>query len=168
LATTITNAAKAHSQGLELQLQTIPLSGLEFFAGFGYTESKFDDFNSTEWNEDGSALIEKDYSDNDLPYAPRYTFNLGGQYRHASGLFGRADYFGTDRFYGDSANTACQDAYETLNLKLGYEQNRFDVYAWVKNAFDEECLSYAAPCGAYTIGLDGEPLIFGVTVNVRF
>ncbi|WP_419657195.1 TonB-dependent receptor [Desulfosarcina variabilis] len=168
LTTTITNAAKARSQGVELQLQAIPLSGLEFFAGFGYTESKFDDFNSTQWNEDGSALIEKDYSDNDLPYAPRYTFNLGAQYRHPSGLFGRVDYLGTDHFYGDSANTARQDAYETLNLKLGYEQNRFDVYVWVKNALDEEYLSYVAPYGAYTIGLDGEPRIFGVTVNVRF
>ena len=168
LATTITNAAKAHSQGVELQLQAIPLTGLELFAGFGYTESTFDDFKATEWNDDRTALIEKDYDGNDLPYAPRYTFNLGAQYRHASGLFGRVDYLGTDRFYGDSANISRQDAYETLNLKLGYEQNRFDVYVWVKNAFDEEYLNYVAPYGAYTIGLDGEPRIFGITLNVRF
>ena len=168
LATTITNAAKAHSQGLELQFQAIPLTGLELFAGFGYTESTFDDFKATEWNDDGSALIEKDYDGNDLPYAPRYTFSLGAQYRHASGLFGRVDYLGNDRFYGNSANTARQNSYETVNLKLGYEKERYDFYVWVKNMFDEEYFSYVAPYGAYTIGLDGEPRIFGVTVNVRF
>ena len=168
LTTTITNAAKAHSQGVELQLQAKPLTGLELSAGFGYTDSTFDDFKATEWNDDGTTLIERDYEGKELPYAPRYTFNLGVQYRHVSGLFGRVDYLGTDRFYGDSANTSRQDAYETLNLKLGYEQDRFDVYVWVKNAFDEEYLTYVAPYGAYSIGLDGEPRIFGLTVNVRF
>lgn len=168
LATTVTNAAKARSQGVEVQFHAAPLAGLELFAGFGYAESKFDDFKATEWNDDNSALIEKDYDGNDLPYAPGYTYNLGAQYRHASGLFFRADFFGTDRFYGDSANTSSQDSYETLNLKLGYEKERFDLYVWGKNAFDEEYLTYVASYGDYAIGLDGEPRIFGVTANIRF
>nr|WP_319492897.1 TonB-dependent receptor [uncultured Desulfobacter sp.] len=168
IATTITNAAKAHAQGLELQLQAKPLKGLDLFAGFGYTKSTFDDFTALVWNDNNTALIQKDYSGNDLTYAPRYTYNLGVQYRLSNGLFCRADYFGTDKFYGDPANKTSQSAYATLNLKVGYEQEHYDVYLWAKNVLDEEYLTWVNTSGSYTIGLDGDPRVCGVTVNIRF
>jgi len=167
LTTTVTNAAKAHSQGVEIQFQAVPMAGLDLFASFGYADSTFDEFNATEWNDDGSALIEKNLHGNHLPYAPRYTYNLGAQYRHQSGLFCRVDFFGTDRFFGDSANASRQDSYETVKVKLGFEKERFDLYVWGKNVFDEKYLTYVAPHGDYTVGLDGGPRIFGMTVNFR-
>jgi iron complex outermembrane receptor protein len=168
LTKSITNAAKAHSQGVELQLKARPLQGLDVFAGFGYAEATFDDFSSMEWNEDNTALIEKDYEDNDLPYAPHYTYNAGIQYRTSNGFFGRADLFGTDRFYGDSANASKQDAYQTVNLRIGYEGRHFDCYLWAENIFDEDYLTYVAPYGGNTIGLDGAPMTFGLTLTYRF
>jgi len=160
---TVTNAAKAHSQGLELQVQASPATGLDLFAGFGYTKSVFDDFTTI----DSSSTVQ-DYDGNDLTYAPRYTYNLGAQYRFANGIFCRADVFGTDRFYGDTANTATQSAYETLNLKLGYEQETFDLYVYAKNVLDQEYLTYVQSSGSYTIGYDGEPQVFGVCARIRF
>jgi len=161
--TTVTNAAKAHSQGMELQLQARPVSGLLLFAGVGYIKSVFDDFTTI----DSSATVQ-DYAGNDLTYAPRYTYNLGVQYRFQNGLFCRADLFGTERFYGDSANTVSQRSYETLNLKLGYEQEKFDLYVYAKNVFDEEYLTWLQASGTSTIGYDGDPRVIGVTANFRF
>ena len=168
LSTSITNAASAHSQGAELQIHAIPVYGLELSAGLGYTESKFDDFKSTEWNSDKTALIENDYEDNFLPYAPKYTFNLGAQYRYGDFLFFRIDLFGADRFYGDSANISKQDAYETVDVKVGWEDERFDIYLWCKNIFDKEYLTYVASSGNSIIGIDGKPRLAGMSVNIKF
>ena len=169
MTTTITNGAKAHSQGIELELQARPIRGLDLFAGFGYTEAKFDDFTATEWNPTYTALVQKDYEGNYLQYAPKYTYNLGVQYRHESGFFGRADLLGTDKFYGNYANTAEQEAYETVNVRLGYEREHLDLILWARNLFDKEYLTYVTPGGAgYDVGLDGPPQTFGATVTYRF
>lgn len=165
----VTNAASAHSQGLEFQLKAVPLKGLELFAGVGYAESKFDDFKATEWNEEHTALVENDYKDKYLPYAPQYTYNLGIQYRSAKGGFCRVDFLGTDQYFGDIANTSCQDAYETVNLRLGYETEAFDVYLFADNLFNEEYLTYVAPFDKVSdVGLDGAPRTVGATVVYRF
>lgn len=165
---TVSNAAEAHSQGVELQLKARLARGFEMFAGVGYNEVKFDNFTATEWNDTKTAFIEKDYTGNYLPYAPLYTYNLGMQYRSLNGIFARVDYLGTDKFYGDNDNKARQNSYETLNLKVGYEKEKFDIYLWAKNVLDEEYLTYLVKVGENTAGLDGDPMTFGFTVNYRF
>ena len=168
LTTTITNAAKAQSIGAELQFQAYPTQGLNLFAGFGYTRARFKDFEAMAWNATQTALIVHDYKDNYLPYAPKYTYNAGIQYRNAGGLFARADLLGTGPFYGDAANKAKQDAYEILNFRIGYEMKQLDVYLWMENAFDEEYLTWLSPYNSNTVGLDGPPRTFGATVTWRF
>ncbi|WP_321417569.1 TonB-dependent receptor [uncultured Desulfobacter sp.] len=72
-------------------------------------------------------------------------------------------------FYGNYANTAKQDAYQTVNLRLGYEGERYDIVLWCKNLFDEEYLTYVASSGSsYSVGVDGMPQMFGLTVTYRF
>lgn len=167
-ATTITNAAEATSQGFELQLQAKPLPGLDIFGGFGYTEAKFDKFNATVWNDAGDALTTKNYEGNYLQYAPKYTYNIGAQYRGKCGIFARADLLGTGAFYGDAANKAEQSSYMTVNLQLGYEAKSLDFRLWMKNAFDEEYLTFLSPFQQTTVGIDGPPQTFGATLTYRF
>lgn len=168
LATTITNAAKAHSRGAELQFEARPIQGLSLSAGFGYTDAQFDDFKAMEWNSTQTALVMNDYKDNYLPFAPKYTYNASVQYRSPNGLFARADILGTGPFYGDAANKAEQKAYETVNLRIGYEIRHFDVYLWVENVFDQEYLTWLSPYNNNTVGLDGPPRTFGATLVWRF
>lgn len=163
----ITNAASAHSKGLELEFQARPMRGLDIFGGFGYTDSQFDDFTTTEMIS-RTQVVQRDYSGNHLPFAPQYTYNLGAQYRNPIGIFARIDLFGTGKFYGDYANTAKQDAYQLVNLRLGYEGGHFDVMFWCKNLFDQEYLTYVMPVGPYDVGVDGPPRTIGVTLNYRF
>lgn len=165
---TITNAAKAYSYGAELQLKVKPMAGLEIFANAGYTRAEFDEFDSTGWNASYTEVVSSDLSGNTLPYAPEYTCNAGIQYRAPSGLMGRIDWLGTGGFYADAANTSKQDAYQLVNLRLGYEGNHWETYLWVKNAFDEEYLTWFSPSGSNLWALDGPPRTYGVTVRYRF
>ena len=168
--TKITNAAEAHSMGVELDLQARPMQGLDVFAGFGYTEAKFDDWIATEadWFTWPPGTIQYDYEDKDLPNVPKYTYNLGIQYRHLSGFFGRVDLLGTGSFYGDAKNRVKQNGYELVNLHLGYEREHFDIIFWCKNVFDEQYETFKSEWGPSVMGEDGEPRMFGATVTYRF
>ena len=165
---TIRNAAEAHSMGVELEVQARPMRGLDLFAGFGYTEAEFDDWIATEMDMATYQLVTYDYKDKDLPNAPEYTYNLGVQYRHEIGFFGRVDLLGTGKFYGDSKNLVEQDSYELVNLRLGYEREHFDIMFWCKNLFDEEYATSKFIWGADEMSVDGDPRMFGATVTYRF
>jgi iron complex outermembrane receptor protein len=162
----IENAAKAHSQGIELELQARPFQGVDLFAGFGYTESKFDDWKALQ--SDGTIY---DFDGKYLQNAPRYTYNLGAAYRHQKGYFGRADLLGTGEFYGDTKNNLKQKPYEIVNLRLGYEGDNLGFALWCTNLFDEEYVTALYDNTASGLGelvQDGEPRMFGITASYRF
>lgn len=166
LGNKVENAASAHSQGIELELQARPLRDLTLFAGFGYAESKFDDWKSLQ--DDGTI---HDFEDNYLPNAPKYTYNLGIAYRNQKGFFSRADLLGTGEFYGDAENNTRQEAYEIVNLRFGYEADRWDIVLWCKNLFDEEYVTALydnSDMGLGELVQDGEPRMIGLTATYRF
>ena len=158
----VTNAGKASSEGVELDLKIRPWSGFDIFAGFGYTRAQFDD-----WTIARSKGGTYSYEGNDLPMAPRYTFNAGAQYRLQSGWFVRADLLGTGDYYTDSENTQKIDGYETVNFRIGYEQEDWDIVLWANNAFDKKyIISKANYLGSLV--QDGEPRSIGVKLTYRF
>jgi iron complex outermembrane receptor protein len=164
----ITNAAKAHSMGAELELQARPVQGLELIAGIGYLKAKVDDWIATEWNSDHTALVQYDYKDKYLPNVPKYTYNFGVQYRHSTGLLGRVDLLGTGSFYGDAKNKLKLRGYELVNLRAGYEGEHVDVILWCKNLFDKHYQTMQVEWAPNTITIDGDSRMFGATVTYRF
>ncbi len=162
------NAGKAHSQGVELEVTARPLPGLNLFAGLGYTDARFDDFITAEFDPAAGTFVRMDYGGNRLQFAPRYTFNAGIQYQHASGFFGRLDLMGKSSFYGDYANTTRANGYNTVNVRLGYRGENFDAVLWADNVFDKDYLTYISPRAPYTAGIDGKPFLMGITLTYRF
>ena len=165
---TIANAAEASSYGFEIQVTAKPTEGLEVFANLGYTQAKFDNFLSSAWNSSYTDVVTQDLEGNYLPYAPKYTYNAGIQYRAENGFMGRVDLFGTGQFYGDAANSCEQEAYQLVNLRVGYEKENWEAYVWSKNLFDQEYLTWFQPNGSNLYAMDAPPLTFGVTVGYRF
>lgn len=159
----MSNAGKAHSYGMELELAARPLYGLDVFAAFGYTRAKID-----EWEAfDGTAMY--DYAGNTLPNAPKLNYTLGMQYRLDSGLWGRVELVGTGKHYHDAKNTQREGAYEVVNLRLGYEGEDFDLTLWCKNVFDKKYnnVQFDMP-GWGRATFEGDPRQFGVTVGYKF
>ncbi|PIE64858.1 MAG: TonB-dependent receptor, partial [Desulfobacterales bacterium] len=151
-----TNAAEATSMGAEIEITARITDGLSLMGGFGYTNCEFDTFSDAKGN----------YAGNKNPYAPEYTFNIGSQYRHASGFYARADFIGYGKMFFDNANQHVRDAYQIVNAKIGYEGEHFDVYLYGKNIFDEEYDSVGYFNGFYTLYSD--PGEFGLQVTYRF
>ncbi|PIE71894.1 MAG: TonB-dependent receptor [Deltaproteobacteria bacterium] len=156
LETYVTNAAKATGYGFEVEATARIRDGLSLISGFGYNHVAFDEF------KDAAG----DYKDNQNPFAPEYTFNMGIQYRHHNGFYFRADLIGNDKMYLDKANTYDRDAYQIVNVKTGYEMERFDIYLYGKNIFDETYDMVGASGGYYTMYSD--PGQIGFQLNYRF
>ncbi len=158
----ITNAAGAHTKGVELEIRALPTRNLELFTGLGYTRSEIDDWTGT---ANGSAM---DYSGNTLPWAPDLTANAGLSYTSDSGWYGNILIFWAGKQYFDAANTLEDDGYALVNLKTGYRFGRYDISIWCKNLFDEEYAQKKVKSNGYTLVEDGEPMTVGVTLIWRF
>lgn len=156
LTSYMTNAAEASAQGIELEMTATVMEGMTLMAGFGYNDIEFDQFKD----------IKGDYKGNKNPFAPEYTFNVGAQYRHDSGVYTRADLIGYGKTYLDKANEYSRDAYEIVNTKIGYEAENFDIYLYAKNLFDKEYDLEGYYGGAYTIY--SEPREIGLQAVYRF
>ena len=149
------NAAEATSQGAEIEFTALLGTSFTLFGGLGLNETTFDSFEDALGN----------YSGNENRFAPRYSFNCGLAYRDARGIFAQVDATGYGDMYLDKTNPTKRDAYELVNVKLGYEAQSFDVYLYGRNVFDTtyDTLGFAGIYNIYS-----PPAEWGARVTVRF
>ncbi len=160
----ISNAGKAVSQGVELDVSWLAAPGLEFYGTFGYTDARFTDYVSGGF----------DYAGQRVSNVPRYTATLGGTWRFLENFMINADYTLVGDIFFDNENTQRQDAYHLVNAKIGYEGEHWDIYLWGRNLLNEKyatrAFAMASPLtGENTwYGRPGDPLTIGMTVGFRF
>lgn len=155
------NAGKAESKGIELDLTAHPIDGLELTGSVGYTNAKYKDYRPSDTeNYAGSKVVD----------SPEYTATLAASYRFGDGYYAGASYNRIGKIYYDSANTVSQNAYQTVDIKIGYEGDGYDVYLFGTNIFDETYFTRvtrnALKSGWY--GRPGTPQTFGLSVSVEF
>jgi len=158
------NAARGRNYGLEASLHWRALPSLTLGASLGLLESEYLDYRYGDRNLDGREQA----------HAPGYQYALSAQWRHARGWMARVDLNGTDSFYFDASHDRRSQPYTLVNLKAGFEGAHWSVYAWGRNAFDEE---YAVR--GFYFGLEppdyanelyvqrGDPRQLGVTLEWR-
>ena len=157
----ITNA-EVLIRGFEIEAKAKPISGLDLIAGFGYTDAEYTDYTNpfTGVNFDGNKLI----------YAPEFTYNLAAQYRAQFGLFSRVELQGLGNYFFNDDNSLKQDSLTLVNARIGYEANKYRVYFFVNNIFDEEYLTAAFVSGTTgsTLASYGDRRTLGVQVKSKF
>lgn len=151
----ISNAASASSYGLEIDTNYAINDNFSAFATFGYNEAKFDEFSD----------FLGDYKDNYMPYAPKYSYSLGGTFRGFGGVYASANLRGYGKMYFDNANTTEHKAYTLVDAKIGYEWEKFDIYLYANNLFDKE---YDLKGVGGNIVMLSEPREIGVRLSYRF
>ena len=152
--------ADARITGVELEARATPIEGLNIIAGVGYLDAEFSDFTN--------EFTGENFTNNTLPLAPEFTYNLALQYRSPEGLFGRVGVQGTGQTFFDEANDFKQAAYAVVNARLGYEWDNTGVYFFANNIFDKEYLTQGADIGTGQVGQYGSPATFGIQVNSQF
>ncbi len=156
------NAGSARAQGLELELRGDLTATLGVFAGIGYTDTAF-----TDYEDDGV-----DYAGNHFPNAPRLTANAGFSYHHPSGFFvntswARTEYSFVDRDNNDSLQA---DARDLFAARLGYQGDHIGAEIYAQNLGDKFYVTdrFNSP----SLGIDavfvGDPREVGARLHYTF
>jgi iron complex outermembrane receptor protein len=130
------NVKKSRIYGFEADMTARPIRGLDLNAGFGYINSRIEDFNGT-----------TDYVGQSLPLTPRYTINLGAQYTYKlsedSSLSARADFarFGKTVYQDfQNPNTSqflVQVPYNTVDAQIALTEKNWTLTVYGKNIFSQ-------------------------------
>ncbi len=123
-----------------------------------------------------------DISGQVLPGISKRAFSYGAEYNLPARPFGAAGfaYAGFDgsyrsRFSSNPSRSAYLDigGYSLANFRLGFREERggWNVFGWLRNAFDERYFDVLATQSGSTglvVGQPGDPRTYGVTVSRRF
>lgn len=119
-----------------------------------------------------------DISGQRLPGISKWAFSYGGEYNVPVDGAGGEVYVGYDgnyrsRFSSNPSPSAYTwiEGYALSNVRAGYRKNDFNVFGWVRNAFDQnyfELLSTQSGNTGLIVGQPGDPRTYGLTVSKRF
>ena len=154
----VDNAAEATSKGFELEVRVLPMPWLDIYGSFGYVDAEFDEY----------TLDGVDYSDKKVTNAPQNTYSLGATMRFLENCFFNAEINGTGKIYYDVDNSKKQTSYEIVNVKAGYETEKYDIYLWANNLLDEAYSTRAFEMSGEWYARSGDPLTVGVDLVYRF
>jgi iron complex outermembrane receptor protein len=159
----------ATAYGLEAELNSQPVTGLLLQLGVSALSSNVKDIVLP----DSVTHVE-----HDLPQAPNFSGNALARYEFPIGTGTasvQADFQYTDKFCFTvlCAPVEKEAGYTVTNARIGYAGSggRWDIAAFVNNAFDEEYRVYAFDSSLFAgvvAGVYGKPRTWGVTASYRF
>ncbi len=178
----VTNIDEVTIQGAELDARWNINEHFAVFGGWAFTDGNIDKYVGRPYTKD-----------NEVPYAPEYTGNLGGEFTYPIGdslmLLARLDasFVGETWFHpvqdekvpnlftyfnfgqGEFSKMS-RDPYHTINARLGIAGEKWGVTAWGRNITDEEYLAEIIPApefgGAFIH--NGQGASYGLDVNFKF
>lgn len=191
------NADSALAAGFELEAVATPLSRLDW-ADFtidsllltfnlGLTYSEFTDFDNGCLVEDPDTCIStspdydpQDWTGNQLPRSPLYTFTVTAQYEQSLGRYGSLTpfvrYFYSDQLYFRAANQPrdLQPAYGLMDVTLSWRNSarNLSVEGFVNNVTDEVAVSQkllsSYLIGSPTLSAYQPPRTWGVRLGLQW
>ena len=197
----LANAGKVRTRGIEVDSAFRPTSRFNLYANGAYTDAKYVKFvdapcppelsggttaaagqaASAPGTAGGISPQNCDISGQVLPGISKWAFSYGAEYDVPLRI-GRGNgqvYLGYDGSYRSkfSSNPSESlytniDGYALSNFRLGYKTGGdFNIFAWVRNAFDQDYYEVLATQSGNTglvVGQPGDPRTYGVTVSKSF
>lgn len=178
------NAGKARFQGFELEAEA-RWGDATFSAGYSYVDAEYREFSER------IGPFEIDRSGNRIAAVPNRNFSVAVNYNFTDSIYGRAEVTGAGSFLERSdrsggrgtivANQVVQPAFGTfdghtvLNLKAGYESERFSLLFFANNVFDKRYFTLVTNTYAlngatdlYLLGSVGRPREVGLRATFNF
>lgn len=167
------NAGKSRSFGAELALAAALITDFTLNASYGYTYATFKDY-ATNARVNGE-LQEISYNGNYVPFVPKHTLTVGGQYIfriHPGHWLDRiqlnANYTGAGRIYWTEANNVSQAFYGTLNGRISFQKGRGQVDLWVRNVLNKEYATFYFESMGNGFIQKGRPIQAGIELRCKF
>jgi len=157
------NAGKSHLYGFEIETSHRPFAGFDWYGSVGYSKTEFDEFIAS------VAGASNDLSGSEFAYAPAWTVALGGNWRWSNNLVANLNAnYRSEVFTNTGAFQAGSEvgARILVNGRFGYETDRWGLYLFGKNLFDEDYMSYNQP--DYNRAVLGNPRTIGAQLQARW
>ncbi len=194
----LANAGKVRSRGAEFDASFRPSKRVNLYVNGAFTDAKYVDFKNAPCPPElsggtatapggvtdpagtpgGRSPAYCDISGQRLPGISKWSFSFGGEYNVPVGGSGGEVYVGYDGNYRSRfSSNPSPSAYTWIeggslsNFRLGYRKNDFNVFAWVRNAFNRdyfELLSTQSGSTGLIVGQPGDPRTFGGTISKSF
>jgi iron complex outermembrane receptor protein len=197
----LANAQEVRTQGVEADFAVRPSERFNLYLNAAYTDAIYRSFKDapcppelsggtapTAGQAPGAPGVPGSISPNNcdisgqaLPGVSKWSLSWGGEYNVPAQLLQKSGalYMGFDGSYrSDFSSNPSPSAYTQIkgyalaNLRAGFRtQKGFDVYAWVRNAFDQDYFEYLNVPGGNTgliTGQPADPRTWGVTLKGEF
>ncbi len=162
--------ADTESYGLEIEAVLQPTDNISVSGGFALTQTEITA------SEDPTVA-----AGNEVPFAPSFAFNLGGQYQHPlsffgmdGNAFGRIEYQYVGERTSDPQNRLDVDSFDLVNIRGGLDFENLSIYTFATNLLKEDYAETAflfgsSPGGSnVSLGIPGQPRRFGGGARIRF
>jgi iron complex outermembrane receptor protein len=178
LVFTITNAASAKVDGVELELVAVPVDGLRIDATIGYLDAHYESLTTADATRPGLGTL--DLAGFKLPRSPTWKGSVGIEYAYAfaagAHLTPRVDmnFQSVSYFTPFNVASASQPAYAKLNASLNYEpaDANWRITAFVKNLTNKSIISGAIVSQQTSVnvyeGFYEPPRTYGATLAFKF
>ena len=167
------NAGKSRSYGAEAALRASVTKELSLNASYGYTYATFTDYVLTE--KKGDNTIERNYNGKYVPFVPKHTLNIGGEYAitcSPRSIFDRvvfqANYNAAGRIYWTEQNNVSQSFYGTLNWRTNLEIGDAMISFWARNFLNKDYAAFYFETMNKGFMQKGRPVQFGIDLRCRF
>ncbi|SEO00291.1 Outer membrane receptor proteins, mostly Fe transport [Bacteroides sp. AR20] len=175
LGRTTINADKSNSYGAEASLRASLTNELSLNASYGYTYATFTDYIINEADKDGNLTVKADYNGKYVPFVPKHTLNIGGEYAitcSSRSIFDRvvfqANYNAAGRIYWTELNDVSQSFYGTLNWRANLEKGNAMISFWARNFLDKDYAAFYFETMNKGFMQKGRPVQFGIDLRCRF
>ncbi|MGN6819076.1 MAG: TonB-dependent receptor [Sphingomonas sp.] len=176
----LANVAKVRVRGVEFDSSYRPSARFSLYVNGAFTDARYVDFKDAPCPPELSGGTNSpafcDVSGQILPGMSKWSFSFGGEYNVPVG--GGQVYIGYDGSYRSkfSSNPSRSlytdiDGYSLSNFRLGFRKDKWNVYAWVRNAFNQnyfELLSVQSGSTGLIVGQPGDPRTYGGTFRISF
>ena len=169
------NAGKSRSYGAEASLRASLTNELSLNASYGYTYATFTDYIVNEEDKDGNLTVKADYNGKYVPFVPKHTLNIGGEYAitcKPRSIFDRvvfqANYNAAGRIYWTEQNDVSQAFYGTLNWRANLEIGDAMISFWARNFLDKDYAAFYFETMNKGFMQKGRPAQFGIDLRCRF
>ncbi|SHE98977.1 iron complex outermembrane recepter protein [Arenibacter palladensis] len=172
-----TNVGDARSTGLEIEVMTILIKGLQLETGFGFNDSKYKDFvlsrDVLNVNTGTVETILYDVSGNQLSNAPKHTLFLATQYQFSLGkdfkFSLRGEFKNIGQQYSDIQNDLEIGDYNLFNTLISISNDNYSLSFWGRNLSDERFIQYGSADTSFgRSSRISAPRTYGMTLNLKF
>ena len=193
----LANADKVRTQGVEVELSLRPSDRFNVYVNGSYTDATYRKFVDAPCPPElsgggtgaviaapgtpGNSPANCDISGQRLPGVSKWSFSYGAEYNLPATILGEEGeaYLGFDGNYRSafSSNPSPSaytwiEGYSLNNFRVGFRTDSgFDIYGWVRNAFDTnyfEALNVPGGNTGLITGQTGDPRTWGGTIKIEF